>query len=315
MARDVDETIRRREEAAMTLRPLMARAVVMSWLVATLPEPGCAWGADAETIRARRDISYAVAPDGVPQDRLTLDVFSEEGAEGRPVVVFFHGGGVDGGDKGAAGEKPARFVSEGYVFVSANRRWVRMPGPGDGVSDSVDALRWVTDHIAQIGGDPSRLFLIGHSAGGALAALLATDERHLERRGMKLGDIRAVAVLDTGGIDKLRQKREAPLAPVVRLYEQLGLDDEQLANTSAITFLEPDKAIPPMILHCGGARRICEAFGAKLREVGVDAEVHGTHGKTHAQINRDFGGGDDPATEEVLDFFARHGGVPRPPAT
>ena len=265
----------------------------------------------AQQMRSYRDIQYAAAPEGVPADRLTLDVFTAEAAEGRPVVVFFHGGGVDGGDKAAALAKPARFVAEGYVFVSANRRWVRMPGPGDGFSDSVDAVRWVKDHITEYGGDPSRLFLMGHSAGAALAALLATDERHLRRSDMAPGDIRAVSIVDTGGIDKPRQKREAPFAPVVRLYGELGLDEDQLAETSAITFVDPGKGIPPMILHCGGARRICEGFGARLAETGVDAEVHGTHGKSHGEINRQLGEPGDPVAEEILDFFAHHGGAER----
>ncbi len=268
------------------------------------PAPGAELG-------VHRDIPYAEPPEGVPADRLTLDVFTEEGAETRPVVVFFHGGGVDGGDKSAALSKPARFVAEGYVFVSANRRYVRMAGPGDSVSDSVDALRWIKDHIAEHGGDPSRIFLMGHSAGAALAALLVTDESHLERRGMKPRDISAVSILDTGGIDKPRQKREAPSAPVVRLYAELGLDDRTLKETSAISFIAPDRGIPPMILHCGGARRICADFADRLRAIGVDAEDYDTHGKSHAQINRDLGEPGDRATEEILSFFARHGGVER----
>jgi acetyl esterase/lipase len=267
--------------------------------------------ATAGELTVHRDIPYAAPPEGVPTDRLTLDVFTQEGVDARPVVVFFHGGGVDGGDKRAALAKPARFLAEGYVFVSANRRWVRMPGPGDWMSDSVAALRWVKDQIADYGGDASRLFLMGHSAGAALAALLATDQRHLERVGMKPADMRAVSILDTGGIDKLRQKREAPFAPVVRLYAELGLDDRMLAETSAISFIAPDKGIPPMILHCGGARRICAGFAARLREIGVDAEDYDTHGKSHAQINRDLGTPGDLATEEILDFFARHGGAER----
>jgi acetyl esterase/lipase len=266
---------------------------------------------ESANLRVHRDISYAEAPDGVPQDRLTLDVFTVDGADGRPVVVFFHGGGVDSGDKRAAFEKPARFVEEGYVFVSANRRWARMPGPGDGFSDSVDAMYWVKVHISEYGGDPSRLFLMGHSAGAALAALLATDESHLERRGMKLEDISAVSVIDTGGIDKLRQKREAPFATAVRLYAELGLDDDGLANTSAITFLSPGKGIPPMILHCGSGRGICLDFRNRLEEIGVDAECYDRHGKSHGGINRDLGRHGDQATEEVLDFFARHGRAPR----
>jgi hypothetical protein len=152
---------------------------------------------------------------------------------------------------------------------------------------------------------------MGHSAGAALAALLATDERHLARRGMSLRDIRAVSVIDTGGIDKPRQKREAPMARAVRLYSELGLDDDGLVEMSAISFIEPDKDIPPMILHCGGARRICADFAARLREIGVDAEAYDTHGKTHSGINRDLGEPGDRATEEILAFFARHGGIER----
>jgi carboxylesterase type B len=285
----------------ITVDTLIAIAVVMT---------AVGWCGES-ALRAHKDISYAQAPEGVPPDRLTLDVFTVEKAHARPVVVFFHGGGVDGGDKASALAKSDRFVEEGYVFVSANRRWARMPGPGDGFSDSVDAIRWVKDNITEYGGDPSRLFLMGHSAGAALAALLGTDERHLQRRGMKPGDLRAVSVIDTAGIDKLRQKRQSPRARAVQLYAELGLDEEDLERTSAITFLAPDKGIPPMILHCGGGGGICGDFADRLRGIGVDAEAHGRHGKSHGGINRDLGTPGDPATEEILDFFARHGGAPR----
>jgi acetyl esterase/lipase len=67
-------------------------------------------------------------------------------------------------------------MDKGFVFVSANYRLLPHVDMGTIVRDIAQSIHWVHDHIAEYGGDPQRLFIMGHSAGAQLAALICTDE-------------------------------------------------------------------------------------------------------------------------------------------
>jgi len=120
-----------------------------------------------------------------PQLHLSLDAYIPEGAAGAPVVVFFYGGSWEGGKR-----KWYRYVGDALagggvvVFIPDYRKYpdVRFPAF---MQDAATAVRWARDHAAEFGGDPSRIFVMGHSAGGQIAALLACDRRYLDAVGMQ----------------------------------------------------------------------------------------------------------------------------------
>src|SRR5262245_49415043 len=121
--------------------------------------------------KAQRDIAYAVPK----HERQTLDVYAPKAGKGLPVVVWIHGGGWQAGDKKEVDTKPQAFTDKGYVFVSVNYRLLK-----DKVTikqmaqDVAKAIRWAHDHAKDYGGDPSTMFVTGHSAGAQLAALVCT---------------------------------------------------------------------------------------------------------------------------------------------
>ncbi len=109
----------------------------------------------------KRDIPYA----DPPQERQVLDVYSPPGAKDRPVVFWIHGGGWQTGDKSSVQVKPRAFTDKGFVFVSTNYRLLPHVEMVTIVRDIARSIRWVHDHIAEYGGDPRRLLVMGHSAG------------------------------------------------------------------------------------------------------------------------------------------------------
>lgn len=114
---------------------------------------------------------------------LKTDVYTPRGAANAPVVVFFYGGRWSEGDKDLYEFVGAALAKQGFVAVVPNYRLypkVRYPAF---VEDAAKATRWAREHAARYGGDPNRLFVMGHSAGAHLAALLATDERYLKAVG------------------------------------------------------------------------------------------------------------------------------------
>ncbi len=109
----------------------------------------------------RRDIPYA----DPAHELQVLDVYAPPGARDRPVVFWIHGGGWQTGDKSEIQRKPRSFTDKGFVFVSTNYRLLPEVDMETIVRDVARSIRWVHDHIAEYGGDPDRLLVMGHSAG------------------------------------------------------------------------------------------------------------------------------------------------------
>lgn len=121
-----------------------------------------------------------------PLPRQKLDVYTPEGPtppEGRPVAVFFYGGTWDSGDRAEYAFVGAALAARGVITLVADYRLypeVRYP---DFLRDCALATAYGLEHAARIGGNPRRVFVMGHSAGGYNAAMLALDPRWLAATG------------------------------------------------------------------------------------------------------------------------------------
>jgi acetyl esterase/lipase len=141
------------------------------------------------------------------------------------------------------------FNANAYVLVSVNYRFHPAVSYREQAGDIARVLRWVHDHARDFGGDPGRIFLMGHSAGAHLAALVATDGRYLERAGLKLADLSGVILLDGAGFDIPRQVRQSMLPRNRNLYTTVFTQDEATQrDASPITHVARDKGIPPFLI-------------------------------------------------------------------
>jgi len=145
----------------------------------------------SSTYRAERDIAYGELA------RQRLDVYlpanpaaPPNATPGAPIVVFFYGGGWTTGARGNylfAGEA---FASRGYLTVIPDYRLhpdVRYP---DFLDDCARAVAWAVRNAPRLGGDPTRIYLAGHSAGAYNAAMLAYAPEYLARAGVVPGNVR-----------------------------------------------------------------------------------------------------------------------------
>jgi acetyl esterase/lipase len=127
-----------------------------------------------------------------PQQRLDVYVPETAVAGPRPVVVFWHGGRWRYGDKTDYRFVGAALAESGYVAVVANYRHypqVKMPGF---LNDAAQAALWAAAHAKQYSGDPERLYLMGHSAGAHLAAMVTLDPRYFAAAGQSAPHIAGV---------------------------------------------------------------------------------------------------------------------------
>ena len=228
----------------------------------------------------------------------SLDIYAPLAASNLPVVIFVHGGGWDSGDKRLQGERKAEWLNAaGYVFVSINYRLSPAVVHPAHVQDVARAIAWAQANIANYGGDPARLFLLGHSAGAQLVALVATDERYLAAEGLPLSAIRGVAGLDGGGYDIPSATASKERNADERFDVAFGSDPAVWADASPLTHVGPGKGIPPFLLAYGGNRALsrdqADALAAALQAAGVAAQTYHAEDRNHLTLNRDLGKPDD----------------------
>ena len=112
-------------------------------------------------------------------ERCVLDVYYPESSDGYPTVVWFHGGGITGGEKFI----PNELKEKGLAVVAVNYRLSpRVKAPAY-IDDAAAAIAWTFKHIADYGGDPTKIIIAGHSAGGYLIAMVGLDKSWLEKYG------------------------------------------------------------------------------------------------------------------------------------
>jgi acetyl esterase/lipase len=257
-----------------------------------------------------RDVPYA-AP---AQERQVLDVYSPPGAKDRPVVFWIHGGGWQTGDKSSVQLKPRAFTDKGFVFVSTNYRLLPHVPMETIVGDIARSIRWVHEHIAQFGGDPERIFVMGHSAGAQLAALVCTDDRYLKAEGLSLAIIKGCVPVDgdtydvPAMIETAETRRRVHGLPQATFghREKFGNDPAKHRDFSAVTHVAKDKGIPPfLVMHVAehpDTSAQAQRLAGVLKGANIPVSVFGGRESTHNKINADLGLPDDPGTKALFEF-------------
>lgn len=265
----------------------------------------------AQAQEVKRDVPYATPA----AERQVLDIYAPQGAKNLPVVFWIHGGGWQGGDKSSVQLKPQAFVDKGYVFVSTNYRLLPQVDMATIVGDIAKSIHWVHDHIAEYGGDPQRLLVMGHSAGAQLAALVSIDERYLKAEGLSLSIIKACVPVDGDTydvpaiIETAETRRRVHGLPQAKFghREKFGNDPAKHRDFSAVTHVAKNKGIPAFfILHVAehpDTSSQAQRLGNTLKESGLPATVFGAKENTHNKVNADLGLPDDPATKALFEFL------------
>lgn len=243
------------------------------------------------------------------EDKLrTLDLYAPKGVKGAPVFVFIHGGGWNKRDKDEVGSQPKLFNSAGTIVASINYRLAPAIRHPENVKDVAAAIAWLHKNIGKFGGDPTKIVLMGHSAGSHLAALVATDGRYLGAHGLRRNQLAGVVSLDGSAFDiPDRIKNGAPkIAENCRLA--FGDREEDQADGSPIRHIEGDVSLPPFLLvylkegalnHLQSKRFADLVAGAS----GKAKLVHITEEKTHQALCDDLGTENDPAGPILLEFL------------
>ncbi|HZZ44430.1 MAG TPA: alpha/beta hydrolase [Tepidisphaeraceae bacterium] len=209
-----------------------------------------------------RNLSY------LPGPRHELDIYRPTFSSNQnlPVVIWLYGGYWQNGSRQMYRSLAYPFTSAGYLVVIPDYRLypdVRFPAF---IDDAAAAVAWTRLHIASYGGDPSRIFLAGHSAGAYIAAMLNVDHRYLDHADVPAGTLKGVICLS------------APLNFIPDNPALLGIfgsgTSPDYLNTQPRTFLTPHQA--PMLLIQGDKDQLVHPgsnreFAHQIHEHGADA--------------------------------------------
>ena len=210
--------------------------------------------AAARPSRRTADVPYVPATTpGFDAKYNLLDVYAPKKAgpaAGYPVVLFIHGGSWTSGDKNFYSFIGRRLAKQGVVGVIISYRLAPKVHVPEQAADCARALAWTVHNIKSYGGDPARVFVMGHSAGGGLAALLATDDALLARNGLPQNPVRGVILDDPAGLDMYDYLKKMQYPGDEKYLVSFTKDPAVWHENSAIYKIRP--GLPPFLFFIGG---------------------------------------------------------------
>ncbi|MDD4539289.1 MAG: alpha/beta hydrolase [Lentisphaeria bacterium] len=264
----------------------------------------------AETRKVAANIRYRTdndcAGNAYMQERCVLDIDYPEGASNAVVILWFHGGGLTGGGKHIPRDFYTRNSKQPTIVVGAN---YRLAGKHDSkgadcIRDAAAALAWVFAHIAEYGGDPAKVFVSGHSAGGYLSMMIGMDPRWLAEQGCDIGQIKGLIPMSGQALTHFRIRSE------------MGMNNKQplVDDFAPIYHASQAAKIAPMLLLTGD--REMEMLG-RYEENALLARMMKINGHKDITLYEFQGYGHGmttPATTPLINFVNRVSPPPVPAA-
>lgn len=173
--------------------------------------------------------------DAYIKERCVLDLYHPSDKKGYPTIVWFHGGGLSGGEK----EIPEALKEKGVAVVGVNYRLYPKVGAPKYIEDAAAAIAWTIKNIEQYGGDPSQIFLSGHSAGGYLAAMVGMDKKWLAKYDIDANDLAGLIPFSGHMITHFTVRDERGIAGTQPIIDELA----------PLYFVRKDA--PPLLLITG----------------------------------------------------------------
>jgi acetyl esterase/lipase len=251
-------------------------------------------------VRIVSDLTYCEG-DNADKAKHQLDLYLPKDQKDFPVVFFVHGGAWVHGDKdyfGVYSSLGKFFARHGIGAVVINYRLSPAVQHPEHIKDVARAFAWTHAHIQDYGGRPDQILVCGHSAGGHLVALLATDERYLKAEGLSFKDIKGVMAIS--GVYNIPDK----------LFNSVfGKDPE--VHKQASPLCQACAGCPPfLIVYADSDFPGCDetscAFCKALKDKNVPAEILEVKGRNHISIMLDAVLDDDPCAQALLKFVAAH---------
>lgn len=172
----------------------------------------------AADYKTEKDILYKSENDTYSAKMCRLDVAYEEGAQGRPVIVWFHGGGLTAGSRSI----PQTLTRDGAVVVGVGYRFVTEVDLSEVIDDAAASVKWIVDNIGKYGGDISKIYLAGHSAGGYIVDMLGLDKHYLAKYGIDADKMAAIVPYSGQVITHFAQRKKGGIPELTPTIDEFA---------------------------------------------------------------------------------------------
>lgn len=171
------------------------------------------------TYQTYSNVSYRSGDglDNYQKERCKLDIYVPENQNGFTTVVWFHGGGLTAGEKAI----PERLKNQGLGVVAVNYRLSPKVKSPAYIDDAAAAVAWVIKNIPRYGGDPQKVVVSGHSAGGYLTCMIGLDKHYLAAYGIDANTLQKLVPFSGQMITHFEIRREYNLPPNLRILNKI----------------------------------------------------------------------------------------------
>lgn len=240
------------------------------------------------------------------QHDLKLDVYSPKKVDKpKQVLVFIHGGNWVRGNKSIYKFFGKRFAEKGIVTVIINYRLSSNATYDSLATNSAMAVKWVKQNITTYKGDTNKIFISGHSAGGHLAALIATDDSYFEKQNIK-NPVRGTILIDAFGLDMYTYLSNNKSDYRKRYYSLFSEEPSIWKKGSPIFYLKKD--MPPFLMFVGTKTvpviiQGSNSFLKALQPYYPETKLIEVKGKHHVGMIFQFLNRRKTAYKEIIDFM------------
>ncbi|MEN7551600.1 alpha/beta hydrolase [Rapidithrix thailandica] len=212
------------------------KKIVITLFLISLIKVG--WSQESEYL-IQSDIPYysesVRQADAYIRGRCVIDLYYPKDLKNFPTIVWFHGGGLTSGNK----EIPSALKGKGVAIIGVNYRLYPKAKAPKYIEDAAAAVAWAFKHIEEYGGDPTLIFVSGHSAGGYLASMVGLDQHWLKKHHVEANDIAGLIPFSGHTITHFTVRKERGIKGTQPVVDELA----------PLYHVRPDA--PPLLLITG----------------------------------------------------------------
>lgn len=254
----------------------------------------CAYFVQAQnTYRTDKDVLYVSASetDAYRKERCKLDVYYPVDQKDFSTIVWFHGGGLEGGNK----EIPKELTQQGFAVIAVNYRLSPRAKNPAYIDDAAAAVAWTFKHIEKYGGRTDRIFVSGHSAGGYLALMLAMDKQYMAAYGADADKVAAYLPVSGQTFTHYTIRKERGLSDGIPIIDKYAPANKARKDTPPIVLITGDRKLEMAARYEENA-----LLEAVLKSIGnKQVSLYELQGFDHGQVL-------GPACYLIVDYLKRN---------
>lgn len=224
----------------------------------------------------QKNISYLHPgeTDAYKQERCKLDIQYPTNKKEFATLVWFHGGGLEGGEK----HFPKEFLNQGYAVITVNYRLSPRAKNPAYIEDAAEAVAWTFENIERFGGSKDKIYISGHSAGGYLSLMLNLDKSYLAKWGVDANKLAGAFPISGQTTTHFTIRKERGLNPDTPIIDKYGPSNNVRKDASPMILITGDRELEMLARYEENAHlyALLKALGQEVTLYEMEGFDHGT---------------------------------------